>query len=86
MTSKARKWTHDEAQAELTYIQGINPIHPGHAFGYDRLCFASYCDMQANQANHSGWCGIADDILQSRNLANRLDIHNVSEGSNHVYD
>lgn len=45
--------TTKQADEEMVYLEGINPLKPPKEFNYDRECFAKYCDMQANSMNLS---------------------------------
>lgn len=70
MAYKAILWNAAQCDSELAFIRSIDPHNPGTAFNHDPLCFARYCNMQANHAYASGFPLTAHDVLQCRDIAN----------------
>jgi hypothetical protein len=54
---------HFEACNEVSYIQSINPLHPGPTFNYDPVCFQKYRYMQADFAALDGFDEQAAQML-----------------------
>jgi len=67
--NKSRRWSYDECQRELLYIESIDARNPGHTFSYSSEVFATYCDMQAKQAHYSRYHLTARDIENKRDVA-----------------
>ena len=64
---------HFEACNEVSYIQSINPQHPGRTFNHDPDCFARYRKMMSDQARKSGHYIKAEQMLVAPDVARRLE-------------
>jgi hypothetical protein len=54
---------HFEACNEVSYIQSINPLHPGKTFNNDPVCFQEYRNMQSRFAALDGFDKQAAQML-----------------------
>ena len=62
----AKKWTLAECRNEHEYIRFVDSAELRRAFNNDKMCFAEYCNMQANHVEASGYPLIAEDIRNQR--------------------
>tara|TARA_R110000751_G_scaffold93009_1_gene181777 strand:- start:699 stop:902 length:204 start_codon:yes stop_codon:yes gene_type:complete len=58
-----KQMQHFEACNEVSYIQSINPLHPGATFNHDPECFKTYREMQARFAALDGFDQQAAQML-----------------------